>query len=382
MEVVCQAKNRLIQQGIHLTRLTDTYVPMRHITPLSLLVGVILLGGLLLPFVAEARPQTLRWYQSAEAYRLGQKRKKVNPKKATSLHKRACRRRYGRSCWRLAQMSHRGTEEPSSVAESLYKKACSYKFGDGCVVIGRIHAKSSSRRSKRRAANMFRKACRLGSGQGCYEIYQLALKAHEKKGHKASQRWKRKQLTRRARVALLLREGCQQGHESDCFYLGYAHFQGILQRDLNRARTSFLRGCKLQHPNSCDFVALMYGNGIGVQQDYTKARDLHLRACKLGLNDGCLHAGGMFLRGLGGMKDASQARKLFSQTCEANIGQACLLLGEMVIRGEGGSKDVKLAYRLYEKACRLKSKEGCLRFKAMRRILYNKPKRQLRRGFP
>ncbi|TNE51916.1 MAG: sel1 repeat family protein [Deltaproteobacteria bacterium] len=363
-----------------MTRLTDRFVPLKRFTPLSLLIGATLLGGSLLPSVAEARPRALRWYQSAEAHRLGQKGKKANLKQATKLHKRACSRRYGRSCWRLGQMN------PASEDSVTYmKKACRYKFGDGCLALARNLAKSSLKASKRKAHRMFRKACKLGSGQGCLEVYQLATKAFAAKktqSPQAKKRWQRKQLTRRARFALLLRKGCQQGHESDCFYLGYAHFQGILQRDLNRARTSFLRGCKLQHPNSCDFVALMYGNGIGVQQDFKKARDLHLRACKLGLNDGCLHAGGMFLRGLGGMKDASQARKLFSQTCEANIGQACLLLGEMVIRGEGGSKDVKLAYRLYEKACRLKSKEGCLRFKAMKRILYNKPKRQLRRGFP
>lgn len=319
--------------------------------------------------VAEAQSRNARWYQQGEAYRLGQGKKR-NLSHAVQSYRKACQHRHARSCWRLGQLAQQQKETVQAIR--WYKRACQYRLGDGCLAL--IEQKALNEQiSDRHKAAQYRKACRYQSGLACYYVMQLEQKkfgALNNLSPRQKYRWNRRIQKRKQTFSKFMRRGCKVGYEADCFYLGYCHFQSILPRNLSLARQYFDRACILRHANSCDFLALIYGNGIGVTQDYQKARQLHQRACHLGLIDGCLHAGGMYLRGLGGMKDLFRARTTFAQACEANNARGCLLLGEMVIRGEGGSRDVKQAFQLYRKACVLQEKEGCQRYKAMKRILF------------
>jgi hypothetical protein len=320
-------------------------------------------------------------YNQAENYRLGRHQKR-DLQQAMAMYEIGCGRDHSLSCWRLANLVREyPLQRPLVVvdnwrdkASKWYARACNLKFGDACIE--QTWLWESAKRETENVAEykgLLQKACQHQSGRGCYNLFMLEQQA---KGLVAGDQLPNLKIASPkarkvfAQAIKYFQSGCKQGREADCFYLGYFHFQGILQKNFEQARSFFERSCVLHHANGCDYLGLMFGNGTGVKVDHKLARRYHQQACELGLAEGCMHYGGMYFHGLGGDKDLVKARNLYENACKIGLAHSCLLWGEMVIRGEGGDRDVRSAFTIYQRACKLNNAEACKRYQQMRQILF------------
>jgi TPR repeat protein len=112
-----------------------------------------------------------------------------------------------------------------------------------------------------RASLLHKRACDLGNGQSCSASAQLALSGvgGPKDVQGAMERYEL---------------GCERDDANACFNLGALLLTGEkkhgVKPDLERAAKLEEKGCNLGHPNACQFMAVMYLKGDGVEKDMKK----------------------------------------------------------------------------------------------------------------
>jgi TPR repeat protein len=130
----------------------------------------------------------------------------------------------------------RGVPRDELRAADLYQRACIGHNPRGCVNLGRLFRRGAGRRhDDATAAMLFDVACRRAEGEGCFELGQLRYDEG------------RTQLAREP-----LDRGCHHGHGRACEALGWLDQHGYGgERDPERARLLFERGCRLGASSAC-----------------------------------------------------------------------------------------------------------------------------------
>ncbi len=81
---------------------------------------------------------------------------------------------------------------------------------------------------------------------------------------------------------------CEENHGASCTAGGLRSGMGlgVAQND-SLALKYFIKACKLNDANGCDYLANMYAKGIGVKKERSRAKTLYEKSCKLGNKQAC-----------------------------------------------------------------------------------------------
>ncbi|WP_199769283.1 tetratricopeptide repeat protein, partial [Helicobacter cetorum] len=168
----------------------------------------------------------------------------------------------------------------------------------------------------KQAFNLFKQACESKNDKGCYQlgkIYPKYLKATNKDKTNSA-----KQITE------FYKQACELGNKQGCYEAGFAYNFMSDIKDYKQAFKIHQKGCDLEYPKSCDYLANMYEKGQEVAKDSKMALELHQKAFAL-----------------------------YQKECDLKNGASCYEVGLIYSMGQGIEKDNKLAFNFYKKACEL-----------------------------
>jgi hypothetical protein len=139
----------------------------------------------------------------------------------------------------------------------------------------------------------------------------------------------------------------------------------VLYKDLRYADAKPLldQACADNSAKACDYLGLMYANGLDVTKNETLAKTLYSKACAAGSADGCYNLGCLFDSGTKGWPmpedNHAQAVILFSKACDNGHAEACYRAGMLYHSGDGVTQNTIKGASLYVKACDGGSANGC-----------------------
>lgn len=85
-----------------------------------------------------------------------------------------------------------------------------------------------------------------------------------------------------------LKKACKQGDMRVCNYLGVLYADGLgIKQNYFRAREFFLKACNGRHAKACYNIGVSYAQGKGVREDMQKAKEFFGKACDLEHQGGC-----------------------------------------------------------------------------------------------
>jgi len=126
--------------------------------------------------------------------------------------------------------------------------------------------------------------------------------------------------------------------------------------------------CRLEHSNSCGWIAADYELGRGVGANLAEALSYYLRACSGGSGLGCHGAARFFGTGKGVTADAQRADRLFAKArfyyrvhCSQGHALSCSRLADLFAAGSGGATDIGVAETYKLRACKMGRAEDCAR---------------------
>jgi TPR repeat protein len=181
---------------------------------------------------------------------------------------------------------------------------------------------------------------------------------------------------------------CQNGNAQGCRDISTLYEKGLgVKKDLNKALYYVIKGCKLNHANSCTKA----GNLISHSDKY-KAASYYQKGCELGDSVSCNNIGNAYIHGSGVVKNldlaetylnkalslgynaynnlgflyeikgnTQKAISYFTQGCDKKDSIACSNLAGIFTE----QKDYYKAYNYYIKSCNLANSDDCNRASMM-----------------
>ncbi len=277
---------------------------------------------------------------------------------ARSFLERSCDPAHQVECAKLGTWLVQGKGGAPDAARGLelWGVACEAGLFEPCYYLGAAFAKGKYglAADQDKAAQLGRTACDGGIPAGC-AVWGAALQTSSDPAVR-DQAWP------------VLDKACIQGVVEICRFLGPACYNGDgRSKDLKAAKSYFLRGCELDDPAGCAFLAVMLAKGEGAdkegEKDLNGARQMFARACELGHAKACMDAGRMAAEGIGGDKAPKEGREHFMAACRLDIADGCAQVARMYQNGavgdEGGVGADKAA-AMHKKACDMGVAESCV----------------------
>jgi TPR repeat protein len=89
-----------------------------------------------------------------------------------------------------------------------------------------------------------------------------------------------------------------------------------------QARTLFAKACDSNEMKACNYLGVLYAQGLGGSTDTGKAHELFQKACDQGTLSSCASLGSLYQDAGNG----TEARKYFQKACDGGLIEACDLL--------------------------------------------------------
>lgn len=140
------------------------------------------------------------------------------------------------------------------------------------------------------------------------------------------------------------------------------------------ALQNFEVACSAGDMKGCNYIGVMYDQGLGVPEDNSRALGLYEKSCTNGYMLGCSNLGFMYEMGSGVAQSYSRAISYYDMACKANNATACANLGYLYENGRGVSQDYAKAATLYEKGCNNGEPRGCTNLGFLNNNGYGVPK--------
>lgn len=207
-------------------------------------------------------------------------------RRVRSLHLKACRLGWARSCAWLGDRYDRAGEGSSRVA--LYERACTLGSSTGCYQHAALLRDGGWMRDPGRKetlgqlADELDRACLAGVAGACHSLAELAV---EDRGVPRNLQ----------NVQALFERGCQGSHAPSCEALGKRLASGEVSRpDAARIAQTVERACTKEHPEVCGALADAYASGSAVEKSPERAAALFARACEGNSPLGCCRAAAFY----------------------------------------------------------------------------------------
>ncbi len=118
--------------------------------------------------------------------------------------------------------------------------------------------------------------------------------------------------------------------------------------------------CDADNGDACYSLAGFYRQGWGVKKDLNKARSLFLKACNLNQYEACHNAAVMYAKGHGASKDPQQAFDLYEKSCMGGLAIGCNRGGLLYMQAANPTAEqTRKAENLFNISCDLKNSDGC-----------------------
>lgn len=252
------------------------------------------------------------------------RRLKQDRARARGYYQRGCALKSGRSCYLLARLFKRQSEDTFR----LYQRACGLQFQEACVQqYTMMLTGTGTTKDVAGGLNAMLDHCNAIHPSVCVRIARAMLK-----GSPGRPEW----------ATTLLSKTCDAQHAQSCGVLGlwYDFGKEGVPIDVKKAMTFYARACQRDAGYACVNLGLMYEHGRGVKADYARAFRLQRKACNtLGVPYGCLNLGRMYRRGKGTKADIKKGTALLKKQCQANVLLACEDLAYAQAMGTYGPGD-------------------------------------------
>lgn len=210
-------------------------------------------------------------------------------------------------------------EEDKAKAREFYDKACTLKRGSSCneLAVAYLNGDGVAKDLAKGKAYL-EKACEYRQALGCKN---LAIVYRDGLGVTADLAKAYEYADKSCAIDNWL-SGDADAVAYACNYLGNALLNGTgVKADKKAAVEAYGRACD-RSKKYCFNLGATYQQGL-VTKDLPRARELFEVACEAGSSDGCNNLGDMLNRGQGGPKDKARAKQLFQKACDDGHDLGC-----------------------------------------------------------
>jgi len=256
---------------------------------------------------------------------------------ALDLATRACSLNPGDGCFTLASLLRDGVVGPqdSSSAFELFKRACAAGSARSCSEVAAAYAAGQVvNADPEQAASYFEKACQAGDATACNTFAEALLSGRGL--------WPNAE-----RGVQLATRACEQDG-ANCLTLARLHRTGgLLEKDLQRARSLYERACQAAPQRGCPAL-WSFVLEFGTPAELSRAVKELARSCEEGRGFACADVGNAYRYGRGVERDTDRAQQHFERACE--LDGNCEGLADLA-QASGQKADATRARELYERAC-------------------------------
>jgi len=101
------------------------------------------------------------------------------------------------------------------------------------------------------------------------------------------------------------------------FEKGLEYYQKL---NYTKAQQFFIKGCQTDK-KSCNYLGVLYENGLGVQKNINKALEYYQLSCNSNMVKACINLGSLYSQ----LNQKDKAKKAFKKSCKLGYKPACYL---------------------------------------------------------
>lgn len=248
----------------------------------------------------------------AKTYFKGENGIQQNNAEGTLYSEKACDLGHVQSCYNVAQSYEKGTTSETNITKSIsyYEKACKLGDSSSCgsaSVMFFIDKNNLDKDPKRiqEMAKLAHKGCELNDGAACFVVGIL----FETVGNEPQA------------AMHTLKKSCVLNYEAGCKALIalIKQHEGNIWMSID-ARDAFDKLCDMGNGPECATLASYYGlDTVLGKKDLNKAISSYIKGCALKVAGACFGAGNLYDE----IKDEEKAKTFYKKACDLGLQAAC-----------------------------------------------------------